>query len=62
MLQRAGDSAHPGEFVSEPEAVSRERRLMNGATIVQSVTPNLGGTASSPDATWSTQAKPTNFG
>ena len=36
--------------------------LMNGNTIMQSVTPNLGGTAVSPDPTWSTQAKPTNFG
>ncbi len=36
--------------------------LLNGSAIMQSVTPNLGGTAVSPGATWSTQAKPTNFG
>lgn len=36
--------------------------LMNGNVIMQSVTPNYGGTAVSPDATWTTQAKPTNFG
>ena len=36
--------------------------LMNGTSIMSSVTPNLGGAAVSPDATWSTQAKPTNFG
>ena len=35
---------------------------MNGTSIMSSVTPNLSGTAVSPDPTWSTQAKPTNFG
>jgi ELWxxDGT repeat protein len=36
--------------------------LLNGTTVVSSVIPNVGGTAATPDATWSTQAKPTNFG
>jgi hypothetical protein len=36
--------------------------LMNGSTILQSVTPAAGSNAISPDATWSTQARPTNFG
>ncbi len=36
--------------------------LMNGTTISQSVTPTSNGTAASPDATWATQNKPTNFG
>jgi ELWxxDGT repeat protein len=36
--------------------------LMSGTTIMQSVTPNAGGSAISPDSTWSTQAKPSNFG
>ena len=36
--------------------------LMNGRTIMQSVTPSTGSAAISPDATWSTQARPTNFG
>ena len=36
--------------------------LMNGNTMMSSVTPNLGGTNVGPDATWTTQAKPTNFG
>ena len=36
--------------------------LMNGTRIVSSLTPNSGGTAVGPDSTWSTQAKPTNFG
>ena len=36
--------------------------LLNGSTVVASVTPNIGGTAVTPEATWSTQAKPTNFG
>ncbi len=36
--------------------------LMNGTTIAQSVTPSSGAFPISPDATWSTQAKPTNFG
>ncbi len=35
--------------------------LMSGTTIVSSVTPSSGGASVSPDATWSTQAKPTNF-
>jgi ELWxxDGT repeat protein len=36
--------------------------LMNGNTITQSVTPTFNGATVSPDASWSTQAKPTNFG
>ena len=36
--------------------------LMNGSTIAQSVTPTTGALPISPDASWSTQAKPTNFG
>jgi ELWxxDGT repeat protein len=36
--------------------------LMNGNTITQSVTPTFNGASVSPDATWSTQTKPTNFG
>jgi serralysin len=36
--------------------------LMNGSTIMQSVTPSTGSAAILPDATWSTQARPTNFG
>jgi ELWxxDGT repeat protein len=36
--------------------------LMNGTTVVSSVTPNADGAAVSPEAGWSTQAKPTNFG
>ena len=32
---------------------------MNGATITQPVTPSGGGTALSPDASWTAQAKPT---
>jgi hypothetical protein len=36
--------------------------LMNGNTIPRSVTPTFGGSTVSPDASWSTQAKPTNFG
>ena len=36
--------------------------LMNGSTISQSITPTSGGAAANPDASWSTQAKPTNFG
>jgi len=36
--------------------------LMNGNTITQSVTPTFNGSTVSPDASWSTQAKPTNFG
>jgi len=35
--------------------------LMNGATVVASVTPSSGGAAVMPDSTWTTQAKPTNF-
>ena len=35
--------------------------LMNGATVVSSVTPSSGGAAVTPDSTWTTQAKPTNF-
>ncbi len=36
--------------------------MMNGNRIVSSVTPSYGGTAEAPDASWHTQAKPTNFG
>jgi len=36
--------------------------LMNGSAIVSSVTPASGAVPVSPDPTWSTQAKPTNFG
>ncbi len=36
--------------------------LMNGSSITQSVMPSSGALPLSPDATWSTQAKPTNFG
>ena len=36
--------------------------LLNGTSISQSVTPAAGGVPASPDATWSTQARPTNFG
>ncbi len=36
--------------------------LMNGTTIMQSLTPASNGAAISPDASWSTQVKPTNFG
>ena len=36
--------------------------LMNGTTIGQSLTPTSNGAVVSPDATWSTQAKPTVFG
>jgi ELWxxDGT repeat protein len=36
--------------------------LMNGTTIAQAITPSSSGGAVSPNATWSTQAKPTNFG
>jgi ELWxxDGT repeat protein len=36
--------------------------LMNGNTITQSVTPTFNGSTVSPDASWNTQAKPTNFG
>lgn len=35
---------------------------MNGTTISQSLTPASDGTPASPDASWSPQAKPTNFG
>ena len=35
---------------------------MNGTTISQSLTPASNGTPASPDASWTTQAKPTNFG
>jgi hypothetical protein len=35
--------------------------LMNGATIVSSTSPTSGGVAASPDASWHTQAKSTNF-
>jgi hypothetical protein len=35
---------------------------MNGTTISQSVTPNFNGATVSPDASFTTQAKPTNFG
>ena len=35
--------------------------LMKGTTIVSSVTPTSGGTIVAPDATWTTQAKPTDF-
>jgi hypothetical protein len=35
--------------------------LMNGAQLAQSVTPASGGIPASPNATWSMQAKPTNF-
>jgi len=34
--------------------------LMNGSTIIQSLTPSAGAAAASPDASWSTQARPTN--
>ncbi len=36
--------------------------LMNGNVIAQSVTPTTGALPIAPDASWSTQAKPTNFG
>jgi ELWxxDGT repeat protein len=36
--------------------------LMNGTTISQSLTPSSGGAAASPDASWSPQVKPTNYG
>ena len=36
--------------------------LMNGTTIGQSLTPASNGTPASPDASWSPQAKPANFG
>ena len=36
--------------------------LMNGTTIMQSVTPASSGAPVGPDATWSTQARPTNSG
>jgi hypothetical protein len=36
--------------------------LMNGTAITQSLTPTINGTTPSPDATFTTQAKPTNFG
>ncbi len=35
--------------------------LMNGTAVTQSVTPTFNGTAVQPDATFSTQAKPTDF-
>jgi hypothetical protein len=35
--------------------------MMDGNRIVSSVTPSGGGSAASPDASWHTQAKPTNF-
>jgi FG-GAP-like repeat len=35
--------------------------LMKGTTIVSSVAPNIGGTAVTPDASFHTQAKPTDF-
>jgi ELWxxDGT repeat protein len=35
--------------------------LMNGATIVQSMTPTSNGVQVSPDGSWSTQVKATNF-
>jgi ELWxxDGT repeat protein len=34
--------------------------LMNGSTIIESLTPSSGGAAASPDASWNTQARPTN--
>src|SRR5262249_29905929 len=36
--------------------------LMNGTAIMSSVTPNASGMAVAPDSTWSTQARPANFG
>jgi len=36
--------------------------LMNGTAISQSMSPASNGTPISPDPTWSTQARPTNFG
>jgi hypothetical protein len=36
--------------------------MMNGNRIVSTATPSFGGTIESPDASWHTQAKPTNFG
>jgi len=36
--------------------------LMNGTTISQSLTPSSNGVAVSPDGSFTTQAKPTNFG
>jgi hypothetical protein len=36
--------------------------LMNGTTIVSSVTPNMDGATVNPGPAWSTQAKLTNFG
>jgi hypothetical protein len=35
---------------------------MSGATISQSLTPTFNGTQVSPDSSFSTEAKPTNFG
>jgi hypothetical protein len=35
--------------------------LMKGLTIVSSSVPSSGGTPVSPDASWHTQAKPTDF-
>ena len=34
---------------------------MNGTTVVASVTPTFNGAAVQPDASFSTQAKPTDF-
>ena len=36
--------------------------MMRGTSIMSSVTPNVGGLSVTPDGTWSTQTKPTNFG
>jgi hypothetical protein len=35
--------------------------MMNGSHIASSTTPTFGGTPEAPDASWHTQAKPTNF-
>jgi VCBS repeat protein len=35
--------------------------MMNGSNIVASTTPGSGGGAAAPDASWHTQARPTNF-
>jgi hypothetical protein len=36
--------------------------MMNGNRIVATTTPSFGGSAEAPDASWHTQAKPTDFG
>ncbi len=53
-----GDSNAAIQWRSDSGAMAEW--LMNGTTVMQSLTPNSSGTAASPDASWSTQARPTN--